>query len=90
MPHFHEEFALTSILPFPVPSCIFSLFILLLLELLRISVPFRCQVLEGFLGLLFGFAPGKQIGNLSPVGFVCFSSNLSALKKKKKNPSFMG
>lgn len=57
LPHFHEESALTSILPFPVPSCLFSLFILLLLEILRISIPFRCQVLEGFLGLPFGFAP---------------------------------
>lgn len=65
LPHFHEESALTSILPFPVPSCIFSLFVLLLLEILRISIPFRCQVLEGVLGLLFGFAPGKQRGNLS-------------------------
>lgn len=85
LPHFHEASALTSIPPFPVPSCIFSLFILLLLEILRISIPFRCQVLEGFLGLLFGFAPGKQIGNLSLIGFVYFSSNLSALKEKKKN-----
>lgn len=85
MPHFHKESALTSILPFPVPSCIFSLFMLLLLEIVRLSIPFRCQVLEGFLGLLFGFAPGKQRGNLSLIGFVYFSSNLSALKKKKIN-----
>lgn len=82
LPHFHEESALTSVLPFPVPSRIFSLFILLLLEILRISIPFRCQILEGFLSLLFGFAPGKQIGNLSLIGFVYFSSNLSALKKQ--------
>lgn len=35
------------------------------------------------MGLLFGFAPGKQIGNLSLIGFVYFSSNLSALKNNK-------
>lgn len=53
---------------------------------MSISVPFRCYVFDFLGGLLFGFAPGKQIGNLSLIGFVYFSNNLSAfLKEKKKN-----
>lgn len=74
----------------PLPAS--AVFVLLLLEMLRMSVPFSCQVLEGVWCLLFGFAPGKQIGNLFPIGLVYFSSNLSALKKKKKrkSPSFLG
>lgn len=59
------------------------MFILLLLEILRISVPFRCYVFDFLGGLLFGFAPGKQIGNLSLIGFVYFSNNLSAFLKEK-------